>query len=156
MVELTDDPIDIQQVLQRVQSPLAGATVLFVGTTRQFTRGRETLSLDYECYPTMAEAKLAELESEARQRWQLTQLCIVHRLGRVGLSEASVAIAVSAPHREAAFEAGKWLIDTLKTVVPIWKQEHWSDGTSQWVHPGIDPPDARPASEPDHEQPGHQ
>jgi molybdopterin synthase catalytic subunit len=86
----------------------------------------------------MAKTKLVELEADAIERWELTQICIVHRVGQVALSEASVAIAVSAPHREAAFEAGKWLIDTLKTVVPIWKQEHWSDGTSQWVHPGLD------------------
>jgi molybdopterin synthase catalytic subunit len=86
----------------------------------------------------MAEKKLAELKAEAETRWPLTACAIVHRIGRVGLGEASVVIAVSSPHREAAFEAGKWLIDTLKQVVPIWKKENWSDGTSDWVHPGLE------------------
>ena len=69
------------------------------------------------------------------RRWPLRRVCIVHRIGALELGEASVAIAVSAPHRQAAFEAGKWLIDTIKEVVPIWKKENWADGTSQWVHP---------------------
>jgi molybdopterin synthase catalytic subunit len=84
----------------------------------------------------MAQKKLAELEAEARQRWPLTGCAIVHRVGHVDLGAASVAIAVSSPHRQAAFAAGQWLIDTLKKVVPIWKKENWADGTSQWVHPG--------------------
>jgi molybdopterin synthase catalytic subunit len=124
--------------MERVRSPRAGAVVLFVGTTRELTGERRTESLDYECYGDMAEKKLAELKTEAETRWPLIQCAIVHRVGRVGLGEASVAIAVSSPHREAAFEAGKWLIDTLKQVVPIWKKENWSDGTQGWVHPGLE------------------
>jgi molybdopterin synthase catalytic subunit len=83
----------------------------------------------------MAERKLAELESEAKNRWPILDCAIVHRLGRVEVGEASVAVAVSSAHRQAAFEAGQWLIDTLKQVVPIWKCEHWADGTTEWVHP---------------------
>ena len=83
----------------------------------------------------MAEAKLAELEAEARRRWPIVECAIVHRLGHLELGEASVAVAVSTPHRRDAFEAGGWLIDRLKEVVPIWKKENWADGTSQWVHP---------------------
>ncbi|HEV3003244.1 MAG TPA: molybdenum cofactor biosynthesis protein MoaE [Pirellulales bacterium] len=134
---LTHDPIDTSAVLAQVGSPLAGAVVLFLGTTRELTLGRRTRSLDYECYPEMAERKLAELEAEARRRWPLVACVLVHRLGHLEVGEASVAVAVSSQHRDAAFEAGKWLIDTLKEVVPIWKQEHWADGTNQWVHPGI-------------------
>ena len=137
MIELTHKPIDTSGVLASVSSTDAGAVVLFLGTTREFTHGRQTASLDYECYPAMAERKLAELEAEARLRWPLTDCSIVHRLGRLELSEASIAIAVSSPHRQAAFEAGKWLIDTIKEVVPIWKRENWADGTSEWVHPGM-------------------
>ena len=110
---------------------------MFLGTTREFTHGRRTASLDYECYPEMAEKMLAELASQARRRWPLTACAIVHRLGHLELGEASIAIAVSAPHRQAAFEAGQWLIDTVKEVVPIWKQENWADGSSEWVHPGM-------------------
>jgi molybdopterin synthase catalytic subunit len=137
MISLTHSPIDPSAILAQVSSNDAGAVVLFLGTTREFTKGKQTASLDYECYPQMAEAKLAELETEAREKWPLVHVSIVHRLGRLGLGETSIAIAVSSPHRQAAFEAGKWLIDTIKEDVPIWKQENWADGTSEWVHPGI-------------------
>lgn len=135
MIALTHDPIDSAAVLEQVQSPLAGAVVLFLGTTRAVTGDRRTASLDYECYPEMAERKLRELEAEARQRWSLCECAIVHRLGHLEIGEASVAVAVSSPHRLAAFEAGQWLIDTLKQVVPIWKCENWADGSTEWVHP---------------------
>jgi molybdopterin synthase catalytic subunit len=137
MISLTKEPIDSAAVLASVASNAAGAVVLFLGTTREFTAGRQTASLDYECYPDMAEKKLAELETDARERWPLVECAIVHRLGHLELGEASIAIAVSSPHRQAAFEAGKWLIDTIKQVVPIWKQENWTDGASEWVHPGM-------------------
>jgi molybdopterin synthase catalytic subunit len=135
MTELTPQPIDISALLDRVQSATAGAVVLFLGTTREMTEGRRTDSLDYECYPQMAQRKLAELEAEARRRWPIIECCIVHRLGHLLPGEVSVAVAVSTPHRSDAFEAGRWLIDTIKTEVPIWKRENWSDGTADWVHP---------------------
>jgi molybdopterin synthase catalytic subunit len=137
MIRLTNEPIDSAELLAEVASHSAGALLLFLGTTRDSTAGRATASLDYECYPEMALAKLAELESEARRRWPLVSCAIVHRLGHLEIGEASVAIAISSPHRDAAFAAGQWLIDTLKQVVPIWKRENWADGSSQWVHPGI-------------------
>jgi molybdopterin synthase catalytic subunit len=137
MVSLTDNPIDPAAILAQVASHDAGAIVLFLGTTREFTHGRRTASLDYECYPEMAEKKLAELEAEARRRWPLAGCSIIHRLGHLELGEASIAIAVSSPHRADAFAAGQWLIDTIKEVVPIWKQENWADGASEWVHPGM-------------------
>ncbi len=137
MVSLTTSPIDASSVLADVASHDAGAVVLFLGTTREFTHGRRTQSLDYECYSEMAEKKLAELEAEARRRWPLTGCSIVHRLGHLELGEASIAIAVSSPHRHDAFAAGQWLIDTIKEVVPIWKCENWADGSREWVHPGL-------------------
>ena len=140
MIELVTDTIDTNAVLAHVASPEAGAVVLFLGTTRRTTEGRETASLDYECYHEMALAKLAELKAEAVRRWPLLECAIVHRVGHLELGEASVAVAVSTPHRQAAFEAGQWLIDTLKQVVPIWKKENWADGTTQWVHPGLEVP----------------
>ena len=123
MIQLTNDPIDTESILKHVGSNQAGAVVLFLGTTREMTGDRQTVALDYECYPEMAEKKLAELESQARERWDVLECVIVHRLGHLELGEASVAVAVSTPHREQAFEAGRWLIDTLKQVVPIWKKE---------------------------------
>lgn len=137
MIQLNHEPIDSNQALASVQSPHAGAVVLFLGTTREFTAGRQTESLDYESYGEMAASKLEELEQQARQQWALTEVAIVHRLGHLEIGEASVAIAVSAPHRKDAFTAGQWLIDTLKEIVPIWKKENWADGTSEWVHPGM-------------------
>jgi molybdopterin synthase catalytic subunit len=135
MIELTPHVIDAAALLRQVQSNRAGAVVLFLGTTREFTGDRRTRSLDYECYPEMARKKLAELEEQARDRWPLCACAIVHRVGHLELGEASVAVAVSSPHRHDAFAAGQWIIDTLKQVVPIWKQENWIDGTSEWVHP---------------------
>ena len=135
MVELTKVVIDANDVLRRVGSSQAGAVVLFLGTTREFTGERRTVALDYECYPEMATKKLAELEAEARLRWPIVECVVVHRLGHLELGEASIAIAVSSPHRQDAFSAAQWLIDTIKQVVPIWKQEHWADGNREWVHP---------------------
>lgn len=137
MIELTVHPIDTNSVVDRVRHPEAGAVVLFLGTTRELTAGRQTVALDYEAYNEMAERQLAALEAEARRRWPVIECNITHRLGRVPPMEASVAIAVSTPHRRDAFEAGQWLIDSLKHDVPIWKREQWSDGTQEWVHPGM-------------------
>lgn len=136
MIQLTSEPIDAAALLAAVTSPASGGSVLFLGTTREWTDGRQTAWLYYEAYADMAKDKLAQLEGEARRRWPVVDCAIVHRLGRVDLGEASVAVAVSAAHRDAAFEAARWLIDTLKQVVPIWKQEHWADGGAAWVHPG--------------------
>ena len=139
MISLTNDPIDYHALTESVRSTQSGAVVLFLGTVRELTDGRRTLALDYEGYPQMAEAKLAELESAARSKWPIDRVNIVHRLGRLELGDISVAVAVSCPHRKAAFEAGQFLIDELKVSVPIWKQENWSDGTTEWVHPSGNP-----------------
>lgn len=133
---LTHDAIDSAALLDEVASSQAGAVVLFLGTVREMTAGRQTVALDYECYPEMAERKMEEIAAEATSRWPLTGCVIEHRLGHLELGDASVAVAVSAPHRDQAFEAGRWLIDTLKQVVPIWKKENWADGSTEWVHPG--------------------
>jgi molybdopterin synthase catalytic subunit len=135
MIRLIQEPIDPAAVVSAVSSASAGAVVLFLGTTRETTAGRRSLWLDYECYPQMAARKLGELEAEARRRWPILDCAIIHRLGQVDVGQTSVAVAVSSAHRQPAFEAGQWLIDTLKQVVPIWKCEHWADGTAEWVHP---------------------
>ena len=135
MIELTRKPLETAPLLDRARSPAAGAVLLFLGVTRQHTDGRETAELHYDAYEAMALQELSALETEARQRWELVECLIVHRLGCVPLGEASVAIVTASAHRHAAFAAGQWLIDTLKQRVPIWKQEHWADGSMEWVHP---------------------
>jgi molybdopterin synthase catalytic subunit len=135
VIQLTTSTIDAAALLAQAQQPAAGAVLLFLGTSRQFTAGCETAELAYEAYHDMAERELAALEAEARSRWPLLECGIVHRLGIVPLAEASVAIVVSSPHRGDAFEAGRWLIDTLKEQVPIWKQERYASGETEWVHP---------------------
>jgi molybdopterin synthase catalytic subunit len=136
MVKLTREPIDTASLVDAAQSPEAGAVVLFLGVARRLTNGRETTELTYEAYEAMAVKELQSLEVQARNRWSLVECAIVHRLGVVPLGEASVAVAVACPHRREAFEAGQWLIDSLKERVPIWKQEHGADGRTEWVHPG--------------------
>ncbi len=135
-LRLIHEPIDPNAVFAAVQTPAAGAVVLFLGTVRELTRGRRTLALDYDAYPAMVEVQLKQLAREARNRWPIEQLAIVHRLGHLQPGEISVAVAVSTPHRRDAFEAGQHLIDRLKEVVPIWKRENWDDGTREWVHHG--------------------
>jgi molybdopterin synthase catalytic subunit len=137
VIQLTHEPIDAAAIVKQASHPHAGAVVLFLGTTRELTSGRQTVALDYEAYGEMAQRKLAELEAEARRRWPVIECIVVHRLGRVPPAEASVAIAVSTPHRADAFATGQWLIDSLKRDVPIWKREQWADGTCEWVHPGV-------------------
>ena len=134
MIRLTTEPIDYASLTEQVRSTSAGAVVLFLGTVREMTDGKQTTSLDYEAFPEMAEAKLAELLFDARERWPLVDGAIVHRVGRLELGEVSVAVAVSTPHRRQAFEAGQYLIDRLKEVVPIWKKENWANGSSEWIH----------------------
>ncbi len=138
MQRLTEDPIDFAALTESVRSTDSGAVVLFLGTVREMTEGRRTDSLDYEAFGPMAQKKLDEIEAEVRRRWPLDRVAIVHRIGRMELGEVSVAVAVSAAHRGEAFEAARYVIDTLKQTVPIWKKENWHDGTSEWVHPGLE------------------
>jgi molybdopterin synthase catalytic subunit len=145
MIEITREIIDHVSLTERVRSNLAGAVVTFLGTVRELTDGKQTSSLEYEAYPEMAERKMREIDAEARGRWPIIETAIVHRVGHLELGEVSVAIAVSCPHREQAFEACRYLIDRVKEVVPIWKRENWATGESDWVHPGLD---ARPADVP--------
>lgn len=135
MIEITHHPIATDEVLASVNSEESGANVLFVGTTRRMTAEKETVKLDYECYEAMAIKKMQQLCDDACQRWPVNKCSIVHRVGAVGLGESSIAVAVSTPHRLASFESAQWLVDSLKTQVPIWKREFWVDGSTEWVHP---------------------
>ena len=140
MIQITEGPIDHAALTERVRTNLAGAVCTFLGTVREMTGDRQTSALEYEAYPEMAASKLAELEAQARLRWPILEVALVHRVGHLDLGEISVVVAVSTPHRQQAFDACRWLIDSLKEVVPIWKKEVWADGTEEWVHPGLDSP----------------
>ena len=134
MIKLTHDTIDHAELTESVRRPGCGGVVTFLGTVRDLTGDERTEALEYEAYPGMAEAKLAEIEAEMRQRWPVGGAAFVHRLGRLGVGEISVAVAVSCPHRAQAFEACRYAIDRLKEVVPIWKKDIAPDGESEWVH----------------------
>lgn len=138
MVEITEAPLETEVILASVASPASGATVLFLGTTRKFTDAKETDRLSYSAYTNMAIRQMEQLEDQARRRWPLVGCVLIHRVGEVPVGDASVAVAVSSPHRRDAFEAANWLIDTLKLVVPVWKKEHWTGNAAGWIHPGLD------------------
>jgi molybdopterin synthase catalytic subunit len=135
MIELTDRPIDHAALTERVRRTDCGAVVTFLGTVREMTNDKITEALDYEAYPEMAEKTMADIEREVRARWPIGDIALVHRLGRMELGEVSVVVALSCPHRAEAFAACHYAIDRLKEIVPIWKKEHWADGTTEWVHP---------------------
>jgi molybdopterin synthase catalytic subunit len=132
MYQIVSEPIDVAAVTAAVARPSAGATVTFVGTTRDHNDGRRVSRLEYEAYPEMALAEMRKIGETAQQRWPIEKVAIVHRIGVVPLGEASVVIAVSAGHRHAAFEACHFAIDRLKEVVPIWKKEYF-EGGEIWV-----------------------
>jgi molybdopterin synthase catalytic subunit len=127
-VALCSEPIQTEKWISAAKQGEDGAVVVFDDIVRNHTRGRETLYLDYEAYEGMAEKQMSELASEARSRFGVRHVTMVHRLGRLHVGETSVLIVVASAHRAQAFEACRWLIDTLKKTVPIWKKETFADG----------------------------
>ena len=137
MIQITEHKIDTDAVLAAVSDENSGASVLFLGTTRAWTGGQFTSKLEYTAHHEMAIKTMTELAARAKDKWPVTNVAIVHRTGTVAIGEASVAIAVSSPHRAAAFDAAEWLIDNLKAEVPIWKKD-FADASvdaGQWIHP---------------------
>jgi molybdopterin synthase catalytic subunit len=128
VIALTREPIDAEKLVAAAKHGEDGAVVVFDGIVRNNTRGRQTLHLDYEAYEEMALRQMKELANQARDKFGVRQVTMIHRLGRLQVGETSVLIAVAAAHRGAAFEACRWLIDTLKKTVPIWKKETFVDG----------------------------
>lgn len=122
------EPIATQSILSRLKRPEDGAAAVFEGVVRNQTRGRKTLYLDYEAYETMALREMETLAAQALDKFQIRDVALVHRLGRLQIGETSVLIVVASAHRAAAFDACRWLIDTLKRTVPIWKKEYFEDG----------------------------
>ena len=129
-------PVDGQRLLAHVADQDAGANILFVGTTRRTTGSERTEGLDYEAHEPMAAAALERLKEQALERFALTSCAIEHRLGWVPAGEASIAVALSSPHRREAFAAVEWLMERIKAEVPIWKCAAGEDGSREWVHPG--------------------
>jgi molybdopterin synthase catalytic subunit/molybdopterin converting factor small subunit len=132
---LVNEPLDVAAVLREVEDPEAGAVASFVGTVRRRSRGRDVVHLEYEAYEDMAEPMLARLGAELTERHGLCAFAVHHRLGRVEIGEASVVIAVSAPHRSAALDACREAIETLKTTIPLWKKEVYAGG-EEWIGRG--------------------
>jgi molybdopterin synthase catalytic subunit/molybdopterin converting factor small subunit len=132
---LSDAPLSLEAVVDEVRSDEAGAIATFLGTTRIESRGRTVLHLDYEAYEGMAEQVMAEIAEELKGRYDIREIAIHHRTGRIEIGEASVVIAVSAPHRQDALAACKDAIDTLKEKVPLWKKEVY-EGGEEWIGRG--------------------
>ena len=132
---LTSGPVDVGEVVSEVGDEKAGAVATFQGTVRRQSRGREVVALEYEAYPGMAEQVMAEIAEELKARYALCDVAILHRIGRVAIGEVSVAIAVSAPHRQDALAACRDAIDALKERVPLWKKELYESG-EEWIGRG--------------------
>jgi MoaE-MoaD fusion protein len=147
---LVRDPIDALTLIQHVRGAADGAVVTFDGCVRDNSQGRRTLYLDYEAYESMALAKIQEIGAQIHEKFPIDRIAIAHRLGRLEIGETSVFIAISSPHRPAAFDACRYAIDTLKRTVPIWKKEYFADG-AVWADGELPPvpadtPIAKPAS----------
>jgi len=132
MFHVTNQPIDLNELVLFVTDPEAGAIATFVGTTRNNNEGRKVIGLDYEAYPEMAEKELARIGEDAKKQWPICRMAIVHRMGPVKIGEASVIIAVSSARRDAAFAACRYAIEEIKKTVPIWKKEVF-EGGEVWI-----------------------
>jgi molybdopterin synthase catalytic subunit len=132
---IVTDPIDVPKLLAEVADDACGATILFVGTVRDVNDGRGVTGIEYRAYEAMARRELEAIASEACDRFATRHVVVEHRVGRLELGEASVAIAVAHAHRAPAFDASRYVIEQIKQRVPIWKREEYVDGTREWVDP---------------------
>ena len=130
---LVDRPIDVNALMAEVARTANGATLLFLGTVRDVNNGRAITGMDYSAYTSMAERELADIVSEAATKYEADDIIVEHRIGTLALGDASVAIAVAHPHRGPAYDASRYVIEQLKQRVPIWKLEHYVDGSREWV-----------------------
>lgn len=136
LVSVAGEPIDPAMLVTHVADPAAGGVVLFLGTVRDHSPGRDGVThLEYEAYSGAVEEVIAAILAEARERWPVRRVAAVHRTGDLGVGEVSVGVAVSSPHRADAFAAARYVIDELKQRAPIWKKEHWPGG-AEWVREG--------------------
>lgn len=128
---ITTEPLSADKLVSLVSNPHAGAILTFVGTVREFTHGQRTVYLSYEAYAPMAVEKMKQVAAEIEERWPGAQVAMQHRIGDLKIEEIAVIVAVATPHRNESFEAGRYAIERLKQIVPIWKKEMWEDG-SEW------------------------
>ena len=135
-IKLSSHPLDIHSSIHWVQDPQCGGINIFIGTVREFTEGKRVISLEFEAYEKMAILEMNKIAEEVQHRWKVNKILLHHRTGKLFVGDIPVLIAVSSAHRDAAFEACRYMIDTLKQVVPIWKKEIYEDGEI-WVsaHP---------------------
>ena len=132
MIQITHEELEPDKITAQVRRDTNGAVLTFLGTTRSVTRGRRVLHLEYEAYRPMADNKLAEIADEMRQRWDVQEVAIGHRLGRLEIGDVSLVVAVASPHRAHAFKACQYAVDRIKQIVPIWKKEYF-EGGEVWV-----------------------
>ncbi|MEM0287387.1 MAG: molybdenum cofactor biosynthesis protein MoaE [Nitrososphaerota archaeon] len=130
---ITRRPIDAGRLIRKVTDKSAGGIVLFVGTVRNTSEAGEVKGIFYEAYKEMAEKRIEQIEEEAKKNWPIKKIAVLHRVGKLKLSEISVAVAVSSAHRKEAFEACRFIIDRIKQDAPIWKKELLKTGTEKWV-----------------------
>lgn len=135
MISLVEEEIRPSDILEKVRDPSSGAVVLFLGTVRSPSNGREVTHLEYEAYDEMALEKLKKIVDEAKARWNPGDVAVVHRVGKVAVGEISLLIAVSSPHRATAYEVSRFVIEEIKREVPIWKKEFGTDG-ERWIGSG--------------------
>lgn len=135
LASLVREPIDPLDMIGAVANPANGAVLLFLGAVRQVNDGRAVTGIDYAAYEAMALRELEAIVAESVARFDTRDVAVRHRLGELAVEEVSVAIAVGHPHRDAAYALSRWVIEELKRRVPIWKREHYADGTREWVDP---------------------
>jgi molybdopterin synthase catalytic subunit len=130
---ITREPIDTGEVMGLVGAPEDGATLLFLGVVRDHNEGQKVVGIHYDAYTAMAEGVLAEIAREAAERLHTDRIAVVHRIGELRVGEASVAIAVSSPHRAEVFDAARYIIEEIKRRLPVWKEERYSEGEARWL-----------------------
>jgi molybdopterin synthase catalytic subunit len=138
VARITPEPICLDAVARELSLPENGAQIVFSGVVRDHNRGRRVVAVTYDAHATLAEKTFREIGEEARALFgERLSVAIIHRSGKLAVGEASLVIGVGSPHRDAAYEASRWLLEQLKTRSPVWKQEHYADGESEWLrgHP---------------------
>jgi molybdopterin converting factor subunit 1 len=137
LYEITEEPLSLDALVATVAQNTSGAVASFLGVVREFARGRRVGYMEYDAYPEMATATMRQIGDEIRNRWPVDNIAMVHRIGRLRIGEASIAIAISSPHRREALEACAYAIERVKEIVPIWKKEVWTDG-AEWIGSTVD------------------